>query len=141
MPKGNRSTNRGRGPKPGTKYAPTIAKEAAREVTRQLITAHIEPMIKAQVAAAQGLTVAVIRRSDGTFRRIDSPEMLDQALADGETKIDIHTLAPSTPAFTDLMNRALDKPKEQAQDVNLTIHDDVIKHLNAARKRAQSHNP
>jgi hypothetical protein len=29
---------------------------------------------------------------------------------------------PSTAAFTDLMNRAFDKPKEQEQDITLT-HD------------------
>jgi hypothetical protein len=31
----------------------------------------------------------------------------------------IHTKDPSVQSFTDLMNRALDKPKEQEQEIDL----------------------
>jgi hypothetical protein len=40
----------------------------------------------------------------------------------GQTEeiIEVWEKEPSTPAFTDLMNRALDKPKEQEQDLKVS---------------------
>ncbi len=108
-PHGGARPNAGRKPGPTRN---TLDKVQARELLRALVTAHLEPMVLAQVAAAKGLTVAVVRRSDGTYRRIDSPEAFDAAVTGGE-RLDIHTLQPSTAAFTDLLNRALDKPAEQ----------------------------
>ena len=100
-----------RGPQKGTKYKPTIEKALYQEVLRALVVAELEPMTKAQIQAAKGLNVAVVRRSDGTFRRIDSPEAFDKAAEAGDP-IEIQTLQPSTQAYTDLMNRALDKPAD-----------------------------
>lgn len=111
MPRGGPRPGSGR-PKGHSK--PILDKLMAREALRQMVIANMEPMVKAQMQAAQGLNVAVIRRPDGTFRRVDSVEMLDQAIAEG-APMDIHTLQPSTQAFTDLMNRALDKPAESVE--------------------------
>jgi len=88
-----------------------LDKVLAREQLRQMVIARMAPLVEAQMRAAEGLKVAVVRRADGTYRRIDSIEALDAAIEAGDP-MDIHTLQPSTQAFTDLMNRALDKPVE-----------------------------
>lgn len=108
-----------RGPKKGTKYKPTLAKEAAREVARALITAQLEPLIAAQIANAQGIKYLVVRdKTSGKFLRV--PKNAAEKLDPTEEIIEVWEKDPSVQAFTDLLNRALDKPKEQAQDVNVT---------------------
>jgi hypothetical protein len=104
-----RKGGRPKGSQSASQHGNTLDKVLAREHLRKLVISRLEPLVEAQMRAAEGLKVAVVRRPDGTFRRIDSPEALDQAIADGDP-MDIHTLQPSTQAFTDLMNRALDKP-------------------------------
>jgi hypothetical protein len=42
---------------------------------------------------------------------------------------------PSVQAFTDLLNRALDKPKEQEQEIKIAGSDDLIARLRAVRAR------
>ena len=101
----------------GSASQETLGKIAARERLREIIMSRMEPMTRAQMAAAEGINVAVVRRPDGTFRRIDSPEAFDAAAEAGDP-ITITTLQPSTQAFTDLMNRALDKPAEQKMEVS-----------------------
>ncbi len=48
---------------------------------------------------------------------------MDAACKAGAAAFQIFTQAPNTQAFTDLLNRALDKPAEQPQqvDVNATM--------------------
>jgi DNA-directed RNA polymerase subunit K/omega len=120
-----------------------LEKEAARDIVRQAVFAQLQPLLEAQMANAKGLKYLVVRdKKTGKFERVsEALARAKQDSEDGREEIEVWEKDPSVQAFTDLMNRALDKPKEQAQDVNLTIHDDVIKHLNAARKRAQSHHP
>ena len=46
----------GAGRKKGSKEPSTLAKEAARELLRQTDTAHIEPMVQAQIGHHTGVT-------------------------------------------------------------------------------------
>jgi hypothetical protein len=102
------------GPAKGTKYAPTISKEAGRELVRQVVLNHLEDMMAAQVAHAKGLTYLVRRdKGSGKFVRVTA-DMLDKQSEDDV--IEMWTKEPNVPAFTDLLNRALDKPKEQEQE-------------------------
>lgn len=111
VPKGQRY-----GGKPkGYKHQKTLEKEAARELTRQIITAHLEPMTLAQIAHAKGIAYIVLRNPDGTFTRATNEAQVDAACAAGAEAFKIFTQAPNTQAYTDLMNRALDKPAEQLQ--------------------------
>ncbi len=48
----------------------------------------------------------------------------------------IYAKDPSIQAFTDLMNRALDKPKEQKQEVEITGEPELIAALMGGRQRA-----
>lgn len=104
------------GPKKGTKYAPTIRKEEAREVARALITAQLEPMIQAQITHAKGLSYLVARhKTTGKFAKLT--QELAEGIAAGQNPeyeaIEVWSKDPSVQAFTDLLNRALDKPAEQ----------------------------
>lgn len=110
------------GPKKGTVYAPTLAKEAARDALRQIVLREMESLTAAQIAHAKGLSYLVGRDKAGKFKKLTSDEA-DKALS-GEseyTLVEVWEKDPSVQAFTDLMNRALDKPKEQEQDINANV--------------------
>jgi hypothetical protein len=122
MPRGGKRPNSG--PKKGStwKWKSTLKKEEARELVREAITAHMEPMIAAQVQHAIGIQHCFLRRADGTFERSDDPDAILAALNSGdETSYYIFTKDPSVQAFTDLMNRAIDRPKEQPVEVNANV--------------------
>ena len=138
MPKGGARPNSG--PKKGTKYRPhasTISKEQAREALRVEVQRHMARMVRSQVAHAIGIGHLYTRDKSGKFNKIESEAEVDRLLAEGEENRDywIFTKDPSVQAFTDLMNRALDKPKEQAQEVTLTGTVELVSRLEAARKR------
>lgn len=135
MPRGGKRPNSG--PKKGAKYAPTIAKEQAREVARALITAELAPMIQAQIANAKGIKYLVVRKkSTGQFVRVtEAMARQKNKLTDDEEIIEVWEKDPSVQAFTDLLNRALDKPKEQELEVKVTGMEDLFARLDAGRKR------
>ena len=119
MPSGGARPNSG--PKKGTKYAPTLAKEAARDALRAIVLREMEALVSAQMAHAKGLSYLVGRDKTGKFKKLTSDEA-DKALA-GEsdyTLVEVWEKDPSVQAFTDLMNRALDKPKEQEQEHSIS---------------------
>jgi len=123
MPRGGARPNSG--PKKGTKYGPqqeTITKEQARDALRQLVLAKMQPMVEAQLAHAQGLKYLVRRdKGSGKFVRVTA-NMLDNQT--DEDVIEMWEKEPNVPAFTDLLNRALDKPKEQEQE--LQVHGKLV---------------
>jgi hypothetical protein len=110
----------GSGRKKGSLNPSTITKEAAREALRQIVLREMGSLVSAQMAQAKGLSYMVVRdKASGKFLRVAE----DQAakLNPEEQVIEIWEKDPSVQAFTDLMNRALDKPKEQEQDVNANV--------------------
>lgn len=127
----------GSGPKKGiSKWPSTIAKEQARELTRQFVMQHAEAMLRAQVEHAKGIQHFMLRNKDGQFERVTDPDTILKALNSGdENSYYIFTKDPSVQAFTDLMNRALDKPKEQAQEIDLTVTSKLDERLVAGRAR------
>lgn len=124
------------GPKKGAKYKPTLEKEAARGALREIVLTHMEAMTAAQIAHAQGIKYLVARhRKTGKFVTL-TQELTNSILAgqdDEHEAIEVWEKEPSTPAYTDLMNRALDKPKEQVQELHisgaLTLEDKLAKAL------------
>lgn len=119
MPRGGARPNSG--PAKGTKYAPTIAKEAARDALRQIVLARMAQLVEAQMTHAQGLSYLVGRDKVGKFKKLTSDEAEKALAGDSEyTLIEVWEKDPSVQAFTDLMNRALDKPKEQEQEHAVT---------------------
>jgi hypothetical protein len=117
MPRGGARPNSG--PKKGTKYAPTLKKEEAREALRVVVMRHMDDMLRAQIAHAKGIGHLYTRDKNGKFTKIESQAQIDKLLLEGTEDEDYWIFAkdPSVQAFTDLMNRALDKPKEQEQEV------------------------
>lgn len=139
MAKGKRGGARpNSGPAKGTKYAPTISKEQAREALRQVVLEHMQEMTAAQVAQAKGLKYLVTRdKKTGKFIRVT--EAMAKAKSGEESTeetIEVWEKDPSVQAFTDLMNRALDKPKEQEQEFKISGEANLIAALQAGRKRA-----
>ena len=115
-PKGGARPGAGR--KPGGKNQATISKEQAREALRAIVLREMDTLVAAQVANAKGINYLVVRdKGSGKFVRVG--ELRAKGLKPDEETVEIWEKEPSTPAFTDLMNRALDKPKEQEQDFNV----------------------
>lgn len=145
MPRGGKRPGAGRqkGSKDKKPSASKLEKEAARVVVREMVFKQLGPMVSAQVANAVGIKYLVTRdKKSGKFIRV-TEAMAKAKLASNEEIIEVWEKDPSTPAFTDLMNRALDKPAEQPQQITLTGALELVPaRLMAARKRlAESRRP
>lgn len=107
----------GAGKPKGYKHKGTLTKEAGREALRQIVIAELRELVAAQLANAKGLKYLVTRdKKTGKFLRVG------EAMASNpdEETIEVWEKDPSVQAFTDLMNRTLDKPAEQEQAVAVT---------------------
>ena len=139
-PKGGKREGSGR--PHGSKNVATITKEQSREALRAIVLREMDALVVAQIAHAKGLQYLVSRdKKTGKFVRL-TEEMFLKALEAGDddsnefAAIEVWQKDPSVQAFTDLMNRALDKPKEQEQELRLTgTLELVTQRLMAARKR------
>jgi hypothetical protein len=110
------------GARPGAgrkKGAVTLSKEAARELVRERVIARLGPMLDAQIANAEGLKYLVTRdKKTGKFIRV-TEAMARTKQGDNEEHVEVWEKDPSVQAFTDLLNRAIDKPAEHV-DVTVT---------------------
>jgi hypothetical protein len=113
-------------------------KEALRQMLREKVAEHMGPLVEAQVANARGLKYLVARDTKtGKFERISQRE-LEAILSGKDSKryaIEVWEKDPSVQAFTDLMNRTLDKPTEHVE-MNVSSDDERMAKLMAGRKRA-----
>ena len=123
MAKGGKRPGAGR-PKgtTGIPQAATIEKSIARELIRQRILARMAPLVDAQLDNAEGIKHFMLRDPEtGQFQRLTDPDQIVAALNmphdEANSHYLIYTKDPSIQAFTDLMNRAIDKPKEQEQEL------------------------
>lgn len=126
----------------GYKAPQTLEKLAAREFVRQTVTNALQSLLEAQIAHAQGLKYLVTRdKKTGKFVRV-TEAMAKAKLGQDEEIIEVWEKDPSVQAFTDLLNRALDKPKEQELEIKLSGELDVVMtRLHAARKRLAAPKP
>lgn len=114
---------KGAGRPKGLRMPSTLTKEAAREALRQRVTKEMDVMLDAMIATVKGLKHFFLRDAKTKqFTRITDPNEIENALNTGKEGENfwIFTKDPSVQAFTDLANRALDKP---AEHVNLAGHD------------------
>ena len=103
----------GAGRKKGFQLPVTLEKIAAREFVRRRVTAALAPLIDAQIAHARGLKYLVTRdKKTGKFIRV-TQAMARVKLGAKEEIIEVWEKDPSVQAFTDLLNRAIDKPADQ----------------------------
>ncbi len=118
----------GSGKKKGHKAPQTLEKLEARELVRSTVTNALQPMLEAQIAHAVGLKYLVARhKTTGKFAKLT--EDLMDTISKGDNPeyeaIEVWTKDPSVQAFTDLLNRALDKPKDQPVEVKVTQVKDI----------------
>ena len=124
-------TRRGR-PK-GSKGKKTLDKEAARELLRSMVKVSMGPMIEAQVKNAQGISYLVYRdKKGGKFTKVKADEA-ETILGRDDVLVEVWEERPSVQAFTDLMNRTIDKPVETVQ-ATVTMQG-LDERLRAAKKR------
>ena|SRR5215831_8216238 len=104
----------GAGRPAGQKMLKTMEKEAAREFVRRKVTENLNTLIDAQIDNAQGLKHLMMRDpKTGKFERITGDaKHIDKALK-SKNACWIYTKDPNVQAFTDLLNRALDRPAER----------------------------
>lgn len=105
----------GSGKPKGYKAPQTMAKLEAREYVRQRVTAELGPMLDKQIAHAKGIDHFFLRDPrTKQFKLIEDPKMIEAALNMGnrDDYYWVFTKDPSVQAFTDLLNRALDKPTD-----------------------------
>lgn len=115
----------------------STVKEAARELVREYITDKLGPMLRAQIAHATGIGHCYTRDKHGKFTRVESPDAIDKLLHEGVEGEHFFIFAkdPSAVAFKELLDRALDKPKDQAQEIHVTGEVELSSRLVAARRR------
>jgi hypothetical protein len=89
-------------------------KEAARAALRQIVLKHMEPLVQRMIAAAMGIGHLCKRDATGKFTRVEDEKEIEKLMCDGTEGSHYWIFAkdPSVQAFTDLMNRAIDKPTE-----------------------------
>src|SRR6516225_9745742 len=112
MPSARTSRENGKkGGRPKGSLGPeALDKIAVRERVRELVIKRIDEMVNAQIENALGIKYLVTSdRRTKKFIRV-GPAMASRA---NEETVEVWQKDPSVPAFTDLMNRAIDKPAEQ----------------------------
>ncbi len=119
----------------GFKAPATLEKEAAREAVRQRITQRIVPLVDAQIDSAIGIKHFFLRDEFGQWKRITKPERIEEALNAGKGYW-IYTKDPNSQAARDMLDRAIDRPKEQVQEIAVTNTDALVASLMAGRQRA-----
>jgi hypothetical protein len=99
----------------GSKGKKTLEKEEARRLLREMVMASIAPLVDAQIANALGVKFLVARnKRTGKFEKLTEAEAAVKMSRESEYEsIEVWEERPSVQAFTDLMNRTIDKPVEQ----------------------------
>lgn len=142
-PKG-RGRTPGSGKPKGFVFPATVSKEQGREAVRTMVLRKLGPLIDAQISNALGINHFMLRDpKTGHFERVTDVNQIQEALnapnaAEGSTYF-IHSKDPQVQALQLLLAYALDKPKEQDIEVQVThLVDDRIR---AARTRLRSLSP
>ena len=112
-----------------------------REALRERVVAELEPLVQAQIALALGVSFLVVRNTKtGKITRVTKAQAKGK-LRKGEEIIKVWEKDPSVQAFTDLMNRCIDKPREQKQEVEVSGNWDEIAANLASARRVIDQNP
>lgn len=129
----------GKGKPKGFKAPKTLEKEAIRAHIRARVAAELDPLLDAQIANAIGLKYLVTRdKHNGKFIKVS--EAMAKVEENQET-IEVWEKDPSVQAFTDLINRAADKPAEQEQKLVITATVTLPERIKQGRARVKSLKP
>ena len=138
----------GAGRPKGMKWPCTLAKAEAREKVRQFITERLGEFLEAMADNVTGIRHLMMRDpKTGQFERVTgSAAQIDKALK-SKNAFWIYTKDPNVRAFTDLLNRAIDKPAEHIQvagEGSITIRwqtDEEPKLLESKVIEIEAHDP
>ncbi len=122
----------GAGRPKGAKNQKTLDLEWERELIRRQILKRVGPMTDAQIDHAGGVSYMVLRNSDGTYARATNEAQIDAACAVGASAFKIFTQAPNPQAYSTLMAYAVDRPKEQPQEL---VHKGTVNIIDTLRSR------
>lgn len=126
MPRGGWRPGSGR-PK-GTKEPHTLDKIEAREYVRKRVQERLAPLLDALFAKATGTKFLVYRDEDGRF--IPMTERAIKAVkAKNYERLEVYDRQPDVSAIQELLNRCLDKPKEQRFEIDVhhaTLEDLIL---------------
>src|SRR5215472_3749205 len=100
----------------GVKWPSTLRKEEARELVRRYVTERLGQYLDVMSANITGIRDLMMRDpKTGKFERITGDaKQIDKALKT-KTAFWIYTKDPNVQAFTDLLNRCIDKPAEHVE--------------------------
>lgn len=142
MPRGGKRPGAGRKRETdtsrGARQQRSIEKEVLRERTRAIIAPHLTKLLQAQIAHAEGLKYLITRdKKTGKFIRVPEAMAKTKAagLAENEEIIEVWEKDPSVQAFTDLLNRLIDKPKDQEQEIKVSGEVTLGEKIARARQR------
>ncbi len=108
----------------------------AREELRKQVIAHVTPMTQRQIEHAMGIKFMMVRQAKGGKWTRVTAEMAEKGFEGEDEIVEVFEKDPSIQAYTDLMNRALDKPSESlAATVTMPGVEGLLERLLAARKR------
>jgi hypothetical protein len=118
----------------------TLAKRDAQEVARKRITERLVPILDAQIDSALGLKHFMLRDpKTGEWSMITRPADIIKAMNDPRAKAGstylIYAKDPNQSAIKDLLDRALDRPKE-SMDLTVQNADVLVQKLMQGRQRA-----
>jgi hypothetical protein len=101
------------------------------------LTAELEPVAQALLARAKGTRYFVVRnKKTGKFELATSPEQVVRALNhEGEDAGEFYIDKPDTGAIREVLERTVDRPKEQPAEVNVNHSQEIIRRLQSARAR------
>lgn len=106
----------GSGRKLGHVWSSTLEKSAAREAVRQFVTQNLGVLLQSQLHNAAGLNHLMLRDpKTGQFTRVTGDAAQVDKACKQKNAVWIYTKDPNIQAFTDLLNRAIDKPAEHIQ--------------------------
>lgn len=127
----------GRPRKGAASFHVSTVKDAARELVRQYITDKLGPMLQAQIAHATGIGHCYTRDKHGKFSRVESADRIDALLREGTEGEHYFIFAkdPSAVAFKELLDRALDRPKDQSKEIHVSGEVELSTRLTSARRR------
>jgi len=121
MANGHGGRRPGAGRKKGTNG---LDREMARARLRERVIARMDDLLDSQLDNACGIKYLVAReRKTGRFVEVsqDQVKLILSGKDDTFEMLEVYEKQPSVQAFTDLMNRTLDKPKEHVEvDGNLS---------------------
>ena len=121
----------------GYKTKKVSDKEEAREALRQIVLEKMRPMVEAQIAVALGIQYLGVRDKAGKFTKL-TKDKAGLVITKGDEILELWDERPSTPAFSDLMDRALDMPIRQIQgdhNVHMPEMEAILQAIISGRKR------